>query len=186
MRPRLLAVTAELLLNLNRVTTEEKPAETRADDKSDTTKEEEKPSEPKPSDLFTAFHAVLQGLGMTAKEFTDAMAQKSLDSVGPSLTEAVQKAVEASVGTLQNGVKKEVEKALGGKIETALDEKLKEVAKDFTATIEKLDGRLTTVEDVGGVPGGAAGQEGADDAANKQKGIYHGIFSGALKGIKGK
>ena len=129
-----------------------------------------------PAQILGAFHELLAGLGMTAKELFGDMAQKSLDSMGPTLIGTVEKTVKESISALQKGVKAEVEKSISGK----LDEKLMEVAKDFRGTVEKLDGRLMKVEQVGGVPQGAAGQEGTLEADDKPKGKFTGIFSGAL------
>jgi hypothetical protein len=151
-------------------------AEAEDTEKAEETTSEEKPVQT-PADVFGAFHALLESMGMTSKDFLGAMAQKSLDSMGPSLTGAVEKTVKESIGALQNGVKTEVEKAVVSK----LDAKLEEVSKDFQETIEKLDTRLEKVEEVGGVPKGASGQEGTSEAEGKSQGTFVGIFSRALK-----
>jgi len=130
-----------------------------------------------PSEFLGAFHALLASMGMTDKDFFGPMAQKSLDSMGPSLTVAVEKTVKESISALQSGVQADVEKAVAGK----LDAKLLEVAKDFRETIEKLDVRLEKVEQVGGVPKGASGQEGAPETSGKPLGKFSGLFARALR-----
>lgn len=144
-------------------------------EKSEETSSEEKPA-PTPAEIFAAFHSILESVGMTAKDFFGAMAQKSLDSMGPTLTGTVEKTVKSSILALQNGVKAEVEKSVSNQ----LDAKLQEVAKDFQETIEKLDVRLEKVENIGGVPKGASGQEGVSEASDESGDKFKGIFSRAL------
>jgi hypothetical protein len=112
-------------------------------------------------------------MGMTAKDFFSALVQKNLDGAAPDLTKTVEKAVESSVSSLQKGVTEKVEKSL--------DAKLTEVTNDFGNAIEKLSGRLEKVEQVGGVPGGAAGQESTSDPTEGSRGVFAGIFSRAVR-----
>ena len=139
-------------------------------------------------EFFESFHALLAGMGMTAKDFFSSMVQKNLDGVSAPLTETVQKAVESSFSSLQKGVMEKVEKSVDAKMAAnvaaatkTLDAKLSEVTKDFAGTVEKLNGRLEKVERVGGVPQGAHGQESSDDTDNQNRGTFAGVFSSALR-----
>lgn len=145
-----------------------KAPETAAEDTSSQTSKDAKTNE-----LFSAFHDLLSGMGMTAKDFFASLVQKNLEGTGPSLAETVHKAVESSISALHTGVTEKVEKSL--------DAKLADVAKEFATTIEKLNGRLEKVEQVGGVPGGAAGQEGSSETTRVSRGTFAGIFSSALR-----
>jgi hypothetical protein len=136
----------------------------------------------KPENIFEAFHTLLEGMGLTSKEFLDSMAQKSLDmtkksmeGVESNIVGTVQKAVESSVGSLRDGVKADVEKS----VKATIDAKLTEVAKALDETVEKLNTRLENVEKVGGVRQGTDGQE--ISPTRQGSGTFAGVFSRALR-----
>jgi len=160
----------------------EKPAEKPADPQP-----EAKPSEQKPvlsaKDVFSAFHQLLEGLGISPKDFFAGMLTKSMDSIGPSLTQAVQATVEKSLGTLQQGAKADIEKstqAVEKAITKSVDDKVKSLSGDFAKALSEVGARLEKVEQIGGVRQGADGQEDEPAKEARPKGTFAGIFSQAL------